>query len=91
MRIMANELEGLYGRLSLTESEEEATFVDTEVVRDIVLQGGKCLILQLLTLKKYNKVALKQMLWRVRRLVKSMRIQDLDSKFLIVEFKDVKD
>ncbi|XP_041021293.1 uncharacterized protein LOC121262766 [Juglans microcarpa x Juglans regia] len=88
---MAEDLEGLYGRLSLTESEEEVVFVDEEVVRDTVRRGERCLIIQFLTLKHYNKEALKQMLRRIWRPAKMMHIQNLDSNFLIAEFDDVKD
>lgn len=88
---MADELKGLYGKMSLTEYEEEIIFVEEEVVRDTVCQGERCLIIKLLTLKHYNKEALKQMLWSVWGPVKMMCIQNLDSKLLIAEFDDIKD
>lgn len=59
---MANELEGLYGRLSFIESEEEVVFIDEEGVRYTIRRSEKCLIIQLLTLKHNNKEALKHML-----------------------------
>ncbi|XP_042958116.1 uncharacterized protein LOC122293664 [Carya illinoinensis] len=88
---MADDLEGLYGHISLMESEEEVVFVDEAVVCDTVYRGEKCLIIQLLTMKHYNKEALKQMLRRIWRPIKPMHIQNLDSKFLIAEFEEIKD
>ncbi|KAF5471635.1 hypothetical protein F2P56_008413 [Juglans regia] len=90
---MVEDLEGLSGKLSLTESERETVDVDVDVdlLQNTIDRGEKCLIIQLLTLRSYNQMAFKQMLRRVWRPSNGLKLQELDSKFLLAEFEDVRD
>lgn len=52
---MKASLNDLYQRLSLTEKESEEIVVAPKKLQADVLCGGKCLIMQLLTVQHYNK------------------------------------
>ncbi|XP_042950312.1 uncharacterized protein LOC122282425 [Carya illinoinensis] len=88
---MAEDLEFLYGKMSLIETEKEVVAVDDEIVQENLVRGKKCLIVQLLTTKHYNKEAFKQVLRKIWRPLQPLRLQSLGTKFLIAEFEDVKD
>ncbi|CAI9758270.1 unnamed protein product [Fraxinus pennsylvanica] len=55
---MAEDLENLYQRLTLTEGEDTEVFVERDTLEEASLRRERCLCSQLLTSRHYNKEAL---------------------------------
>lgn len=88
---MAEDLEKLYKRFSLTDQEDEEIQVEPNMLHDAAFRNGKCLIITLLTNRHYNKEAFKQTMKKIWHPVKLIKFSDLDPTLFLVEFDDVRD
>ncbi|KAL0003519.1 hypothetical protein SO802_017300 [Lithocarpus litseifolius] len=88
---MADELEEIWKKLTLTEEEDEGITLDgdsTEAAREI---GKNCLVMKILTQKSINTEALRKTMRMVWKPNKGVRISDIEEDLFLVEFGDKKD
>ncbi|CAI9787156.1 unnamed protein product [Fraxinus pennsylvanica] len=86
--VMDHLLEGLCERLSLKEMEEDGLLLEESLVEEMIARGKKCLIFKLLTVKHFNKEALKSTMKKVWSASRLISIRDLSPNLFIVEFGD---
>lgn len=85
---METSLNDLYQCLLLTTKENEEVVLAPEQLQDAVLCGGKCLIMQLLTVRHYNKDVFKNTLRKAWHLVMGVKFEDLNPSTMLAEIKD---
>lgn len=84
-------LEAMYKKLSLMETESEEILVDVWRLQDAVFCGGKCLLVKLITQCHYNREAFKSTMRRAWRPVRVIKFRDLNSVIMLIEFDDERD
>ncbi|CAI9758095.1 unnamed protein product [Fraxinus pennsylvanica] len=80
-------LEGLCERLSLKEREEDGLLLEESSVEEMIVRGEKCLIFKLMTVKHFNKEALKSTMKKGKEKVKREGPWSFDRHLVIT--KDV--
>lgn len=88
---MDHSIENLCAHLSLTEQEEEVIVVEENSLGDALVRAERCLLFKLLTIKHFNKEALKSTMKKIWRPVKAITVRDLNPTLFIAEFEDMKD
>ncbi|XP_059436243.1 uncharacterized protein LOC132169189 [Corylus avellana] len=88
---MAEQLEKLWGTISLTEGEKNGIAITEGEIEEARAQGGRCLIGKLWMGKRVNKDALKTVLSRIWRTLGGIIFKELDDNIWLFEFEDVED
>lgn len=85
---MANDLEDLCGKISLTEGEKIGIQVEEGEVAEGRKVGGKCLVKKVWTDKNVNKEAFRSVLSNIWRIVGGVKFKDLRDNIWLFEFTD---
>ena len=88
---MAEDLEVLWQRLSLTEEEDEKIVLGSNSTKAAKEQGKNCLVMKILSRKSIMLDALRKNLRMMWKLNKGVQIMEIEEEIYMVEFGDEKD
>ena len=88
---MAEDLEVLWQRLSLTEEEDEKIVLGSNSTKAAKERGKNCLVMKILSRKSIMLDALRKNLRMMWKLNKGVQIMEIEEEIYVVEFGDEKD
>lgn len=83
---MADEIEELCGRISLTDGEKECIMITEGEVADLADKGSRCLVGRLVTEKRFNREAFRCLLTRLWRPVGRIIFKEIQENLWVFEF-----
>ena len=83
---MAESLESLWNKMSLTEAEQEGVIVDHEWVQETEAEGENCIIGRLLSSRGVNLDAMRNVFHKIWKLKGDLIIKEVDEKVYVFRF-----